>query len=140
MLGYFNVTTHPEEQFMTPEWTVFSAMCASRQSPARIANKWTAMIVIALGEQPMRFGELHRRVDGITKKVLVDTLRALQRDGMITHLDHSDGHARYELTALGRTLHDPLRALQIWAASHVEEVQSAQERFDDESDARVLGL
>ena len=125
---------------MTPEWTVFSATCPSRQSLARIANKWTAMIVIALGEQSMRFGELHRRVDGITKKVLTDTLRALQRDGMITHVEHPDSHARYELTDLGRTLHDPLRALQGWAESHVEEVLTAQERFDDESDARTLGL
>ena len=125
---------------MTPEFTVFSATCPSRQSLARIANKWTAMIVISLGEQPMRFGEVHRRVDGITKKVLIDTLRALQRDGMIDHVEHEDGHARYELTELGRTLRDPLHALQVWAESHVEEVQVARERFDDIADARTLKL
>ncbi|WP_353950904.1 helix-turn-helix domain-containing protein [Knoellia sp. S7-12] len=96
---------------MTPTWTVFSAQCPSRQSLARIANKWTALIVILLDEQPLRFGELHRGMDGITKKVLVDTLRALERDGMISHATGTDGHARYELTPLGRTLHEPLRAL-----------------------------
>ena len=124
---------------MTPEWTVFSAKCPSRQSLARIASKWTAMIVILLGEKPLRFGELHRQVDGISKKVLVDTLRALERDGMIGHATHPDGHARYELTSLGRTLHQPLSALQIWAESHVEDVLDAQDRYDTAADDQLLG-
>ncbi|MCR1784004.1 helix-turn-helix transcriptional regulator [Nocardioides carbamazepini] len=124
---------------MTREWTVFSAQCPSRQSLARIANKWTAMIIILLHEQPLRFGELHRGADGITKKVLADTLRALERDGMIDHATHSDGHGRYELTELGRTLHEPLRALQVWAESHVEDVLDAQDRYDTAADEQTLG-
>lgn len=124
---------------MSPEWTVFSSSCPSRASLARVANKWTAMIVVLLHEEPLRFSELHRAVDGITKKVLVDTLRALERDGMLVRALHDDGHARYQLTPLGRTLHEPLQALQIWAESHVEEVLSAQERYDDEIDQRLLG-
>lgn len=123
---------------MTSEWTVFSAECPSRRSLARIANKWTAMIVILLHERPLRFSELHREIDGITKKVLIDTLRALARDGMVDHAAHPDGHARYELTALGRTLHEPLVALQVWAESHVEDVLDAQDRFDAVADARML--
>ncbi|MFF2534615.1 winged helix-turn-helix transcriptional regulator [Streptomyces cyaneofuscatus] len=123
---------------MTPEWTVFSAKCPSRRSLARIANKWTAMIVVLLHEEPLRFGELHRAVEGITKKVLTDTLRALERDGMIDRALHRDGHARYELTELGRTLHAPLRALQVWAESHVEDVLDAQDRYDAAADARTL--
>lgn len=124
---------------MTPDWTVFSAQCPSRQSLARIANKWTAMIVILLHERPLRFGELHRGVDGVTKKVLVDTLRALERDGMVEHTTHPDGHARYDLTDLGRTLHAPLRALQDWAESHVEEVLEAQDRYDTAAEEQSLG-
>lgn len=123
---------------MTPEWTVFSVNCPSRQSLARIANKWTAMIVILLHEQPLRFGELHRAVDGITKKVLADTLRALERDGMISHTVHADEHSRYQLTDLGRTLHVPLQALQDWAEAHVEDVLDAQDRYDTAADARTL--
>lgn len=123
---------------MSPEWTVFSAQCPSRRSLARIANKWTAMIVILLHDDPLRFGELHRGVEGITKKVLSDTLRALDRDGMIEHLDDADGHARYRLTALGRTLHEPLKALQVWAESHVEGVLEAQERYDAAEDEQTL--
>ncbi|WP_447912030.1 winged helix-turn-helix transcriptional regulator [Microbacterium phyllosphaerae] len=124
---------------MSPEWTVFSSSCPSRASLARVANKWTAMIVILLHEEPLRFGELHRKVEGITKKVLVDTLRALDRDGMLVRAVDDDGHARYRLTPLGRTLHEPLQALQIWAESHVEEVLVAQDRYDDEADRRLLG-
>lgn len=124
---------------MSPEWTVFSSSCPSRASLARVANKWTAMIVILLHEEPLRFGELHRKVEGITKKVLVDTLRALARDGMLVHVVDDDGYARYRLTPLGRTLHEPLQALQIWAESHVEEVLDAQDRYDDEADRRLLG-
>ncbi|CAH0246457.1 HTH-type transcriptional activator HxlR [Microbacterium oxydans] len=124
---------------MSTEWTVFSAKCPSRASLARIANKWTAMIVVLLHEQPMRFGELHGRVEGITKKVLVDTLRALERDGMLQRETGDDGHARYGLTPLGRTLHEPLQALRLWAELHVDDVRESQERYDDAVDERVLG-
>lgn len=123
---------------MTPEWTVFSAKCPSRRSLARIANKWTAMIIILLHEKPLRFSELQRGVDGISKKVLTDTLRALSRDGMINRTASADGHPGYELTDLGRTLHDPLRALQIWAESHVEDVLDAQDRYDAAMDEQTV--
>lgn len=123
---------------MSREWTVFSATCPSRQSLARVANKWTAMVVILLHEQPLRFGELHREVEGVSKKVLADTLRALERDGMLAHVTHEDGHAYYELTELGRTLHEPLRALQVWAESHVEDVIRAQDRYDSVQDDQTL--
>jgi len=123
---------------MSPEWTVFSAKCPSRESLARIANKWTAMIVILLAAQPLRFSELHRQVEGITKKVLADTLRALERDGMLRRAPFADGHARYELTALGQTLLEPLQALQTWAESHVVEVLQSQENFDTAADDEAL--
>ena len=124
---------------MSNTWTVFSASCPSRASLARIANKWTAMIVVLLHEQPLRFGELHTRMDGITKKVLVDTLRALERDGMLERGVGDDGHSRYLLTPLGRTLYAPLQALQVWAESHVEDVRDAQDRYDAAADAKTLG-
>jgi len=124
---------------MSSEWTVFSAKCPSRASLARIANKWTAMIVVLLHEQPLRFGELHQRMDGIAKKVLIDTLRALERDGMLERGIGADGHSRYLLTPLGRTLHEPLQALQVWAESHVDDVREAQDRYDEVADEKTLG-
>ncbi|WEK62071.1 MAG: helix-turn-helix domain-containing protein [Candidatus Microbacterium colombiense] len=123
---------------MSTEWTVFSAKCPSRASLARIANKWTAMIVVLLHDEPRRFSELHHRVGGITKKVLIDSLRALERDGMLERGVDSDGHARYRLTPLGRTLHEPLQALQIWAESHVDDVRDAQDRYDETADEQML--
>ena len=65
--------------------------------------------------------------------------RALDRDGMLERAVDDDGHARYRLTPLGRTLHEPLQALRIWAESHVDEVLDAQDRYDDEADRRLLG-
>lgn len=112
-------------------WTVFSEKCPSRESLARIANKWTAMIVILLDERSRRFGELHTEIAGISKKVLRDTLRALERDGMVARRVDAQAVARYELTDLGRTLRDPLLALQAWAESHVDDVLAAQARFDE---------
>lgn len=124
---------------MNTEWTVFSAKCPSRQSLARIANKWTAMTIILLAEKPARFGELHRKIDGISKKVLTDTLRSLERDGMIRRTAHTDGFTRYNLTELGATLQAPLYALQQWAETHIEEVLEAQEEYDIAAEERVLG-
>lgn len=124
---------------MDEGFTVFSASCPSRASLARIANKWTAMLVVLLNERAYRFGELHRAVEGISKKVLTDTLRALERDGMVVR--EPDGDAvRYALTDLGRTLHDPLQALRAWAESHVHDVHAAQDRYDAAHDDAVLGV
>ena len=117
------------------EWTVFSPKCPSRESLARIANKWTSMIVILLHERPRRFSELVDDVGGISKKVLTDTLRDLERDGLVTR---EQAPAGYALTDLGRTLHDPLVALQVWAQAHVEEVLDARDRYDQALDDDVL--
>ncbi|RLP76827.1 transcriptional regulator [Mycetocola tolaasinivorans] len=116
------------------EWNIFSRSCPSRTSLAQIANKWTAMIVISLVSGPKRFGELHSHVEGISKKVLTDTLRALERDGM---LERSEG--RYALTPLGESLEEPLRALQTWAESHIEVVLENRDRYDAAEDDAILG-
>lgn len=120
-----------------PMLDVMVATCPSRTSLARIANKWTAMIVIALSGEPLRFGELRQTVDGISGKVLADTLRDLERDGIVlrTAYDQMPPRVEYELTALGRTLHEPLQALARWSEAHIEEVQEARAAYDTEKDA-----
>jgi len=120
------------------DFNVFSASCPSRASLARIANKWTAMLVVLLNDGPRRFGEVHRAVEGISKKVLTDTLRALERDGMVERSTDGEGVVRYGLTDLGRTLHEPLQALRVWAESHVEDVHAAQDRYDEAVDDAIL--
>ena len=124
-----------------PAWNVMVATCPSRTSLARIANKWTAMIVIALSEGPLRFGELRQAVNGISGKVLADTLRDLERDGIVdrTAYDQMPPHVEYELTALGRTLREPLTALGQWAEKHIADVMSARDSYDNRLAPAALG-
>jgi len=115
-----------------PVWNVMLASCPSRTSLAKIANKWTAMIVISLSDGPARFGTIRQTVDGISGKVLAGTLRDLERDGVLTRTayDEMPPRVEYELTALGRTLREPLTALGLWAEQHIEEVLDARDTFD----------
>ncbi|MFF5979510.1 winged helix-turn-helix transcriptional regulator [Streptomyces olindensis] len=113
-------------------FNVLTETCPSRTSLARIANKWTAMVVIALGTGRMRFGDVHTTVQGISAKVLTGTLRDLERDGLVARYAYPEIPPRveYELTPLGRTLHTPLRALGSWAEEHIPEVLAARETYD----------
>ncbi|MDL5199239.1 helix-turn-helix domain-containing protein [Streptomyces sp. ALI-76-A] len=115
-----------------PELNVLTATCPSRTSLARIANKWTAMVVIALSGGSMRFGDLRTTVEGISAKVLTETLRDLERDGLVARHAYAEMPPRveYELTDLGRTLDAPLRALGRWAEEHAVEVIAARETYD----------
>ncbi|MFZ1412617.1 MAG: helix-turn-helix domain-containing protein [Micropruina sp.] len=118
-----------------PPWNVLIATCPSRTSLAKIANKWTAMIVIALSDGPLRFGALRERVDGISGKVLTETLRDLERDGILSRTMYNQMPPRveYELTPVGQTLRQPLTALGRWAEEHIEDVLRAREDYDQRS-------
>jgi DNA-binding HxlR family transcriptional regulator len=118
-----------------PEWNVLLRTCPSRTSLAEIANKWTALIVVVLGPGPLRFSEVRERVDGISPKVLAETLRRLQRDGLVTRTAFAEMPPRveYGLTELGRTLREPLEALRTWAESNIEKVLAARDAFDQDA-------
>lgn len=115
-----------------PEWNVMVATCPSRTSLARIANKWTAMIVIALSGGSLRFGHIREAVQGISGKVLTDTLRDLERDGIVSRksFDEMPPRVEYALTDLGRTLQEPLTALGRWAEANIEEVERSRNFYD----------
>jgi DNA-binding HxlR family transcriptional regulator len=115
-----------------PEWTTSTAIWSTRVSLARIDNKWTAMVVIALGDGRLRFGDLRTTVEGISAKVLTETLRILERDGLVVRHVHAEIPPRveYELTELGRSLYTPLRAIGHWAEEHAEEVLAARAAYD----------
>lgn len=115
-----------------PSWDVMVATCPSRTSLAKIANKWTAMIVIALSDGPLRFGALREAVDGISGKVLTETLRDLERDGIVSRTMYNEMPPRveYELTTLGQTLRQPLTALGRWAEAHIAAVLRARDDYD----------
>lgn len=120
-----------------PDWNVLMRSCPSRTSLAEIANKWTALIVLVLGAGPLRFTELRSQVDGISGKVLAETLRRLERDGIVTRraFDEMPPRVEYELTDLGRTLEGPLDALRRWAEHNVERVLDARDAYDRRSDS-----
>lgn len=114
-------------------WNILVATCPSRTSLARIANKWTAMIITVLDPGPLRFGDIRTALEGISGKVLTDTLRDLERDGMLIRHAYGEVPPRveYELTPLGRTLIDPLNVLCRWAEQHIPEVLAARDAYDD---------
>lgn len=114
---------------------VFDPHCPSRQVLARIADKWTVLVLGALAPGKRRFGELRREIGGISQKMLTQTLRAMERDGLATRriFPVVPPHVEYELTDLGRTLIEPLQALGAWSHTHLAEIQLAREQFDDQA-------
>ena len=96
------------------------------------------MIVMVLAQKPCRFGEIKTSIAGISGKVLTDTLRALERDGLVSRRKFAEIPPRveYQLTPLGETLIKPLSALQEWAESHIEEVLAARTEYDQQNYAK----
>jgi DNA-binding HxlR family transcriptional regulator len=113
---------------MTVEPNVLDQNCESRQALDRIADKWTCLIVYALLDGPRRHGELRRAIGGISQKMLTQTLRSLERDGLVrrTVIATIPPHVEYALTPLGETLAAPLAAICRWAMDHLAEVQAAR--------------
>src|SRR3954468_1200346 len=112
----------------TAQPNVLNQNCESRQALERIADKWTCLIVYALLDGPRRHGELKRTIGGISQKMLTQTLRSLEADGLVTRtvIDVIPPHGEDRLTPLGRTLSDPLVAICRWAMDHLPEMQAAR--------------
>ena len=107
-----------------PIWDPYDKDCPSRKLLDRIGDRWTVLVVGTLESGPKRFSELHHGIDGISQKMLTQTLRSLERDGLVTRTIYPQVPPRveYELTALGRSLQVPLRALEEWAVANMTEV------------------
>ncbi len=99
---------------------------------SRIGDKWSILVVMLLGDGPMRFNELRRRVGGISQRMLTLTVRGLERDGFLTRTVYPTIPPRvdYELTALGHSLLVPVGAMGDWAIQNVSRIEEAQRRFD----------
>ena len=118
---------------MKPRHPKVTAECQSvSEVLARVGDKWTVLVVSLLGDGPRRFSELRRSVDGISQKMLTTTLRILERDGFCTRKVYPTVPPRveYELTALGRDLLVPVKALGQWAIANRERVDAARRQFD----------
>ncbi|WP_329080269.1 MULTISPECIES: winged helix-turn-helix transcriptional regulator [unclassified Streptosporangium] len=100
---------------------VLEESCATRQALERFAAKWRVLVIYALLAGPQRHAELRRRLPGITQKVLTETLRAMESDGLVERRvlkETAPQHVEYLLTDLGKTLREPLAAICDWAAAH----------------------
>ena len=119
---------------------VLDPNCPSRVIFQRIGDKWASLVIQVLGDGPVRFSELRKMVSVVTPKVLTQTLRALERDGLITRTIHAQVPPRvdYELTSMGESLLQPLAMLREWAESHVPSILEARDAYDDAQDSAVL--
>ena len=106
--------------------SVLDAQCPSRLVLDRIADKWTALIIQILARGTMRYAALQREIGGISQKMLTQTLRGLERDGLVQRTVHPvvPPKVEYSLTRLGRTLIEPLLALCRWSEKHLAELQA----------------
>ncbi|MER5866985.1 helix-turn-helix domain-containing protein [Kitasatospora sp. NPDC002040] len=108
----------------------YSANCPTRDVLDRIAGKWTVLVVDALLQGTLRYTELSRRIEGVSQKMLTQTLRALEADGFLTRTVHPTVPPRveYTLTELGHSLAEPVRALREWAETHINKIERARQQ------------
>jgi len=127
--------TRTAEQGSAEDAVVFNAFlaaCPTRQVMATIGDKWSSLVVNALADGPRRHGELRSRIAGASQKMLTQTLRTLERDGLVTRTVTPTVPVRvdYELTDLGLELLPVLRAVKDWSETHILEIQTARDTYD----------
>ena len=122
------IKKHPNEQIAC----AFHSECPTRQILNRIADKWTVLVVILLESDVKRFSQLRREIEGISQKMLTQTLRGLERDGLVTRKVYATvpPHVEYALTPLGHTLKDLLYAIKTWSETNIDAVLKAQKQYD----------
>jgi DNA-binding HxlR family transcriptional regulator len=108
----------------------------------RIADKWTVLLLGLLDQSPLRFNQLRRAVEGLSQKMLSQTLKALERDGLVTRtaIPTVPITVEYAITPLGRTLAEALAPIVCWAGEHIGEVLRARERYDLRDGAKAASL
>ncbi|WP_308030722.1 helix-turn-helix domain-containing protein [Streptomyces sp. CoH27] len=121
---------------------VFLRDCPTRSVLELIASKWTMLVLVALEDRrPMRFAELRRRLDGVTSKVLTQTLRALERDGLMTRTVYPTVPpcVEYQLTKMGQEVGGLLQSITDWSQANIAAVQAAREEFDERATRQPPG-
>ncbi|MEV7414134.1 helix-turn-helix domain-containing protein [Streptomyces sp. NPDC089919] len=121
-------------------YDAYLAACPARQLLDRISDKWVSLAVNALADGPQRYGELSRRLASVSQKMLTQTLRHLERDGLVSRTVTPAVPVRvdYELTPLGRSLLPLMRAIKSWAEDHMDEVHAARAAYDAPAVERLV--
>jgi DNA-binding HxlR family transcriptional regulator len=126
------VVTKDTSKIAAKQFDVYDANCPTRLVLDRIADKWTVLIVGCLQDDKKRFRELQRAIGGISQKMLTQTLRGMERDGLVTRTVYPTVPAtvEYSLTKLGRTLVGLLERVRDWSENNIHDVRSAQANYD----------
>lgn len=114
------------------EYDAFLAACPTRKLLDRISDKWVSLVLVALADGSRRYNELARTIAGVSQKMLTQTLRTLERDGLVARTVTAAVPVRvdYALTPLGETLQTVMRGIKVWAEAHIDEVESARADYD----------
>lgn len=128
------ISTDPIEAPVTSIPDVFDPTCSSRHALELIASKWAMLIISALEEGPMRNAALMRRLGDVSQKMLTQTLKELERNGIVIREDKKTvpPHVEYSLSPVGRSLSETLLVLDRWAETHFATLDAARERYDAE--------
>jgi DNA-binding HxlR family transcriptional regulator len=124
--------TGPATGTQDGRFDVLAAACPTRQVVFRLGEKWTLLVLYALGTGPHRFRGLQRAVEGISQRMLTQTLRNLERDGLVgrTVATTIPPQVTYTLTPLGESLAEAIAQIRTWAYEHIDAVESARADYD----------
>jgi DNA-binding HxlR family transcriptional regulator len=113
-------------------YNAYVAECPSRQVLDALSDKWVTLVLTALADSPRRYSELSRTIAGVSQKMLTQTLRTLERDGLVSRAITVSVPVRvdYDLTPLGRTLLPVVRAIKDWSETHIAAVHAARAAYD----------
>lgn len=116
-------------------YLAYVASCPSRKVLDLVSDKWVTLTMFALTEGPQRYSEISRTMAGVSQKMLTQTLRTLERDGLVTRTVTFTVPIRvdYALTPLGSSLLDTLEHLRLWSEEHVHAIEQAQATYDDQA-------
>jgi DNA-binding HxlR family transcriptional regulator len=117
------------------KYDLFKRSCPSRQVFDRIGERWTFLVLLALQDDKQRFSELRRRVEGISQKMLTQTVRGLERDGLVTRavFPTVPVTVEYALTPLGHSLCAAIHVLRTWAYDHIDDMEASRAAYEAES-------
>ena len=124
--------TAPQGPLDPCEFNPLRAACPTRQVLTRVSDRWSMFVILALEDGTLRFSELRRRVEGITQKMLTQTLRGLERDGLVAReaLPTVPVTVRYTLTPLGHSLGKAVATIRDWAYQHIGDIEEARADYD----------
>jgi DNA-binding HxlR family transcriptional regulator len=113
---------------------VFNADCPSRDVLELVGSKWSMLAICTLKNGPVRTGELRRAISGISQKMLTQTLRELERNGIIDRIDHKEVPPRveYKLTKVGHSVGRLMKQMEHWITNHYDYIMSSQRRYDSQ--------